>query len=40
MVWQAKKDKGVALGQPMEGIEIPVSLQRFAEDLRRMHRIA
>ena len=40
MVWQAKKDKGVALGQPIEGIEIPASLQRFAEDLKRMHRIA
>ena len=39
-VWQAKKDRGIALGQPIEGVSIPESLQRFADDLRRMHRLA
>ncbi len=39
-VWRLKKERGIPLGQPLEGLGIPESLQRFADDLRKMHHLA
>jgi valyl-tRNA synthetase len=39
-VWRVKRERGIALGQPIEGVTIPESLQGFADDLRKMHRLA
>ena len=39
-VWGAKKEAGVSLNQPIEGIELPESLAEFSDVLTRMHQLA
>ena len=39
MVWNAKKEKGISLNQPLEGIEIPEELEMFTTTLNRMHSL-
>jgi len=39
-VWRVKKERGVSLGQPIDGLAVPDLLKDFAEDLKRMHRLA
>ena len=39
-VWRKKKERGISLGQPIDGIEVPEVLKDFGEDLQRMHRLA
>jgi len=39
-VWKQKRDKGLSLNVELPGVAIPENLEPFAEDLRRMHRLA
>jgi len=39
-VWKQKRDRGLSLNVQLAGVAIPESLEPFAEDLRRMHRLA
>jgi valyl-tRNA synthetase len=36
-VWAEKKDQGISLGSPIEGIELPDELTAFEEELVDMH---
>jgi len=36
-VWAEKKDQGISLGSPIEGVEVPGDLAPFAPDLVDMH---
>jgi len=38
-IWKAKKDQGISLRNPIEGIEIPKDLIIFEKDLKACHRI-
>lgn len=38
-VWKKKKDSGVSLSNPIEGIKIPNSLKDFEKDLKKVHKI-
>ena len=38
-VWRQKREKGVSLGQPLAGVQVPEGLRAFEADLRRMHRL-
>jgi hypothetical protein len=37
--WGAKKDAGVSLNQPIEGIQVPEALAEFSATLTRMHQL-
>ena len=37
--WATKKERGISLNQPVEGISIPASLQEFTAILTRMHQL-
>ena len=37
--WKRKREAGISLGQPIEGIAVPEALKDFADDLKRMHRL-
>ena len=39
MVWNTKKEKGISLNQPLDGIEIPAELEMFTTTLTRMHSL-
>jgi valyl-tRNA synthetase len=39
-VWKQKRDKGLSLNVELSGVSIPQGLAPFADDLRRMHRLA
>ena len=39
-VWKRKRDSGIPLSATISDIPIPDALQRFASDLKRMHRLA
>ena len=39
-VWGAKKEAGLSLNQPIEGMVLPESLTEFSEILARMHQLA
>jgi valyl-tRNA synthetase len=39
-VWGAKKEAGISLNQPIEGMVLPESLTEFGEILTRMHQLA
>ena len=38
-VWRQKRERGVPLSQPLEGVNIPEGLKAFEADLRAMHRL-
>lgn len=38
-VWKEKKERGLALKDPLPGVAIPQTLMPFAPDLRAMHRL-
>jgi len=38
-IWKQKKDKNLALNQPLEGITIPSELKEFEKDLKACHKI-
>jgi valyl-tRNA synthetase len=38
-VWKEKKEKGISLRNPIEGIEIPKELSEFEKDLKACHKI-
>lgn len=40
MVWKKKKDSGMSLKSPIEGVTIPDELAPFSESLARMHNIS
>ncbi|HIF04925.1 MAG TPA: hypothetical protein EYQ80_05940, partial [Candidatus Poseidoniales archaeon] len=37
--WKAKKDQGISLNTEVEGIEIPVELAEFSDELTAMHKL-
>ena len=39
LVWNSKKENGISLKDPIEGIEIPQNLMEFSATLTRMHSI-
>ena len=39
-VWRVKKERGISLGQPIDGLAVPESIKGFSDDLRRMHRLS
>ena len=39
-VWGLKKEAGISLNQPIEGVEIPSQLVEFSETLARMHQLS
>ena len=39
MVWNAKKENGLSLNQPIQGISIPNELSAFTTTLVRMHQL-
>ena len=39
MVWKQKKDLGLSLNSPVEGIEIPTELSEFTTVLTAMHKL-
>ncbi|OIO42117.1 valine--tRNA ligase [Candidatus Pacearchaeota archaeon CG10_big_fil_rev_8_21_14_0_10_31_9] len=38
-IWKAKKEKGISLREPIEGIKIPKELKDFEKDLKACHKI-
>lgn len=38
-VWKEKKDRGISLRNPIEGVEIPEELSMFEKDLKACHKI-
>ena len=40
LVWSTKREQGIALNQPIEGMELPESLEAFRPVLTSMHRLA
>ena len=38
-IWKQKKEKNIALNQPLEGITIPPELKEFEKDLKACHKI-
>jgi valyl-tRNA synthetase len=38
-VWRQKKEKGLSMNTPIDGVEVPAELRPFAADLAGMHRI-
>ncbi len=38
--WAAKKEQGISLNQPIEGIEVPTELTEFSATLTRMHQLS
>lgn len=38
-VWKDKKDRGLSLNEPLQGVTIPENLKPFEADLVRMHKI-
>jgi valyl-tRNA synthetase len=38
-VWKAKKEKGLSLNSPIEGIKIPEELSQFSKDLKACHNL-
>ncbi len=38
-IWKIKKEKGISLRNPIEGIEIPTELAEFEKDLKACHNI-
>lgn len=38
-VWRAKKEKGLSMNTPIEGIDVPPALEPYAADFVGMHRI-
>jgi valyl-tRNA synthetase len=38
-VWKAKQERGISLGAPIEGIEVPEALAPMAAELREMHKL-
>lgn len=38
-VWKAKKDKGISLNAPIDGIKIPDDLSKFSKDLKACHNL-
>lgn len=38
-VWKQKKEKGISLKNPIEGISIPKELEEFSKDLKACHKI-
>jgi len=39
LVWKTKKEKGISLREPIDGIKIPKLLKPFEKDLKACHRI-
>jgi hypothetical protein len=39
-IWTDKKDQGLDINEPLEGVVIPESLKPFEADLVRMHKTA
>ncbi|MBV18442.1 MAG: hypothetical protein CMA56_01080 [Euryarchaeota archaeon] len=39
-VWSTKREQGIALNQPIGGMELPTSLEAFRPVLTSMHRLA
>ena len=40
LVWSTKREQGIALNQPIEGMDLPASLEAFRPVLTSMHRLA
>ena len=40
LVWSTKREQGIALNQPVEGMDLPASLEAFRPVLTSMHRLA
>jgi valyl-tRNA synthetase len=40
LVWSTKREQGIALNQPIEGMDLPGSLEAFRPVLTSMHRLA
>ncbi|DAC37013.1 MAG TPA: class I tRNA ligase family protein, partial [Candidatus Poseidoniaceae archaeon] len=40
LVWSTKREQGIALNQPIEGMVLPESLEAFRPVLTVMHRLA
>ncbi|MDP2946791.1 MAG: class I tRNA ligase family protein [Nanoarchaeota archaeon] len=38
-VWKMKKEKGISLKEPIDGVEIPSELKEFEKDLKATHKI-
>ncbi|MGB0950916.1 MAG: class I tRNA ligase family protein, partial [Poseidonia sp.] len=38
--WAAKKEQGISLNQPIEGIRVPTELTEFGATLTRMHQLS
>ena len=38
--WAAKKEQGISLNQPIEGVQVPDELSEFAATLTRMHQLS
>ncbi|RJQ21907.1 valine--tRNA ligase [Candidatus Woesearchaeota archaeon] len=38
-IWKLKKEKGISLNSPLEGITIPANLGAFAKDLKACHKL-
>ena len=38
--WAAKKEQGISLNQPIEGVHVPEELTEFASTLKRMHQLS
>ena len=39
LVWKMKRDKGVSLREPLQGVEIPKELKIFEKDLMACHNL-
>ncbi len=39
LIWKAKKEKGISLKEPIEGIKIPAELKDFEKDFMECHRL-
>ena len=39
MVWRTKKEAGMSLASPLDGVEIPVELEEFNTALSQMHKL-
>ena len=40
LMWWAKKEQGISLNQPIEGVQVPDDLSEFAATLTRMHQLS
>ena len=38
--WAAKKEQGISLNQPIEGVQVPDELSEFSATLTRMHQLS